>query len=213
MTTSWLNVSRALVLLSGGLDSAVALWWTMRQGYDTVPLAFQYKGRPAREARAAREIARHAGLSLIEADLPFLMEPIDAKVHPDARVANSPPRGYIPARNAIFYSSAAFHAEILACSTIVGGHNAADAGRFPDATPDFFERFERLLAEGLWSPDGTSGPHFVMPLSSLTKLEVVALGRDLAVPMALSWSCYEDGEAPCAACPSCIERSAFTALA
>lgn len=206
-------MSRALVLLSGGLDSAVALWWTMREGHETVPLAYNYKGRPAREARAARELARHAGLSLLEADLPFLAEPIDADVHPDARVANEPPRGYIPARNAIFYSAAAYHAEILACSIIVGGHNAADVNRFPDATPDFFARFERLLDEGMWTPEGTRGPHFVMPLSALSKNGVVAMGRDLGVPVGLSWSCYEDGEAPCGACPSCIERSAISALA
>ncbi|MFA5862237.1 MAG: 7-cyano-7-deazaguanine synthase [Candidatus Thermoplasmatota archaeon] len=207
---------RALVLLSGGLDSAVALWWAQRAGHDIVPLTYRYKGRPVREARAARDLADRAGLHLIEADLPFLAEPADAPlVHERSRVARDAPRGYIPARNAIFYATAAYYAELLACDIIVGGHHAEDAARFPDATPSFFERFERIVQDGLWSPDEgpPHGPSLVMPLIALTKLEVVALGRELGVPMALAWSCYEDGEAPCGACPSCTERHGVAAEA
>lgn len=200
---------RALVLLSGGLDSAVALWWARREGHDLVPLAYRYKGRPAREARAARELSARAGVHLTEVDLPFLAEPADTPlVHPRSRVAKDAPRAYIPARNAIFYAIAAYHAELLACDIIVGGHNAEDASRFPDASPPFFERLEGILKDGLWSPEGRSPrtPNLVMPLLTLDKLGVVALGRELGVPMALAWSCYEDGEAPCGACPSCAER-------
>lgn len=191
---------RALVLLSGGLDSAVALWWAIDQGYDVVPLSFRYRGRPGRESRAARALAQRAGLAIVEADLPFLEEPA-----PEGRW-RAAPRGYIPARNAIFYASAAYHAQILECDIIVGGHNRDDASRFPDANADFFARFERLLGEGLWRADGRATPRLVMPLHTLTKLEVVALGRELGVPLALAWSCYEDGEAPCGVCPSCVER-------
>jgi 7-cyano-7-deazaguanine synthase len=106
----------------------------------------------------------------------------------------------------VFYASAAFHAEALACDAIVGGHNADDAARFPDASRAFFERFESVVNDGLWGPPGARGPRLVMPLLDLSKLDVVALGRALRVPMALAWSCYEDGEAPCGACPSCTER-------
>lgn len=192
--------TRALVLLSGGLDSAVALWWALREGHDVVPLSFRYRGRPARESRAARSLAERAGLRILEVDLPFLEEPAAEGCWRDA------PRGYVPARNAIFYASAAYHAEILNCGLIVGGHNRDDAARFPDASADFFARFERLLGEGLWHPGGRAPPRLAMPLSALSKLQVVALGRELGVPMAIAWSCYEDGEAPCGACPSCIER-------
>jgi 7-cyano-7-deazaguanine synthase len=202
---------RALVLLSGGLDSAVALWWALRERHDAVALSFRYKGRPANEARAARELAARAGLALVEADLPFLAEPADlppGRLHARSRLARSPPRGYIPARNAVFYSSAAFFAEVHACDLVVGGHNADDAARFPDASPAFFERLGALLREGLWAGGEAraSTPTLLMPLATLPKLGVVALGRELGVPMALAWSCYEDGEAPCGACPACAER-------
>lgn len=204
---------RALVLLSGGLDSAVALAWALHEGHEVVALSYRYKGRPAREARAARALAEHAGVALLEADLPFLAEPADAPdLHADSRVAIGAPRGYIPARNAIFYACAAYHAEIHACELVVGGHNADDAGRFPDATHRFFARLESLLADGLWSPQAPEPrashppPRFVMPLQGLTKRGVVALGRELGVPLTIAWSCYEDVESPCGACPSCVER-------
>lgn len=201
-------LTRALVLLSGGLDSAVALWWTLREGHEPVALSFLYPGRPASEVRAARDLAATAGAPLVESSLPFLREPADAEVDPGSRLRKGPPRGYIPARNAVFYASAAYHAEILGCDTIIGGHNADDADRFPDATPGFFDELGRLLDAGLWRPPGTRGPRLVMPLARLDKAEVVALGRTLGVPLAMAWSCYEDGVAPCGTCPSCIERRA-----
>lgn len=191
---------RALVLLSGGLDSAVALWWTLREGHDVVALSFRYPGRPAREVHAARELAERAGVRLVEAEMPFLREPEGGRFA-------AAPRGYVPARNATFYAAAAYHAEVLDREAIVGGHNADDAARFPDASAGFFARLEAILSDGLWSLDGSPGPRLVMPLSGLTKLQVVALGRELRVPLALAWSCYEDGEAPCGACPSCVERA------
>ena len=189
-----------MVLLSGGLDSAVALWWALDAGHEVVPLSFRYRGRPGHEARAARSLAERAGLVLVEADLPFLEEP-----EREGRW-RAAPRGYIPARNAVFYASAAYHAQTLACDIIVGGHNRDDAARFPDASAEFFQRLDRLLGEGLWRDGARAPPRLVMPLIGRTKLEVVALGRELRVPMALAWSCYEDGEAPCGACPSCLQR-------
>lgn len=191
---------RALVLLSGGLDSAVALWWALREGHDVVALSFRYPGRPLREARAARDLAARAGVRLVEADVPFLREPEGGRFR-DA------PRGYVPARNAVFYAAAAYHAEVLDRDAVVGGHNADDAARFPDASPAFFARLEALLGDGLWTPPGARAPRLVMPLSRLTKRQVVALGRELRAPLGLAWSCYEDGDAPCAACPSCVERA------
>lgn len=199
------------MLFSGGLDSAVALWWARAEGHEVVALSYRYHGRPQREVVAARELARAAGVELIEADLPFLRE--DPALHPASRLHQGAPRGYIPARNAIFYACACYHAEALACDIVVGGHNGADAERFPDAAPAFFHRLERLLHDGLWTPAGTRGPRLVMPLAQRSKLDVVALGRELGVPLALSWSCYEDGELPCGACPSCLERMTLPPLA
>src|SRR5205823_6291847 len=143
-----------------GLDSAVALWWALAEGHDVAPLSFRYRGRPAREARAARSLAERAGLAIVEADLPFLEEPEREGRWRDA------PRGYIPARNAVFYASAAYYAQVLDCDIIVGGHNRDDATRFPDASPEFFARFEKLLGDGLWRDTGPRprpSPRLVMP--------------------------------------------------
>lgn len=193
---------RALVLLSGGLDSAVALWWSKREGHQTVALAYAYPGRPKEEARAARDLADHAGVRLDEVPLPFVVEP------EGGRFAGAP-RGYIPGRNALFYAAAAHRAEVAGFDLIVGGHNADDARRFPDASPAYFARLGALLADGLWLPRDARAPRLVMPLAALTKREVAALGRELGAPLALSWSCYEDGEAPCGTCPSCTDRLAL----
>lgn len=191
---------RALVLLSGGLDSAVALWHARAAGHEVVALSFRYPGRPLKEARAARELARLAAVPHHEADLPFLREP-------EGGAFALAPRGYIPGRNALFYAAAAYHAEIVGCQVVVGGHNADDAARFPDARASFFQRLGALLDAGLWGLPGRPALRLEMPLATLTKKEVVALGRSLRVPLALAWSCYEDGEAPCGACPSCLERA------
>jgi 7-cyano-7-deazaguanine synthase len=194
---------RALLLLSGGLDSAVALWWARAEGLDVIPLSFTYPGRPRGEARAARALAERAGTPPpLEAHLPFLREARDAG-WADA------PRGYVPARNALFYAAAVHHAELLACGVVIGGHNGGDGERFPDATRAFFTPLEALLAQGLWrtGSDVRAPPRLLMPLLDLTKRDVVALGRRLGAPLELAWSCYEDGPAACGACPACVENA------
>lgn len=194
---------RALVLLSGGIDSAVALWWALDAGHEVVPLSFVYPGRPRGEADAARALAACARVPApLEAPLPFLRE---ASEVPGWEAA---PRGYVPARNALFYAAAAFHAELLGCNLVVGGHNGGDGDRFPDASPGFFRDLERLLGRGLWRPPGGErpGPRLTMPLLRLSKREVVELGRALGVPLDLAWSCYEDGDVACGECPSCLEN-------
>ena len=193
-------MARALVLLSGGLDSTVALWWALDRGMEAVALSFRYPGRPRGEERAAREVATRAGLRLREADVPFLLEARDADPH---RFARAPP-GYVPSRNALFYAAACHHAQILGCEAIVGGHNAEDAACYPDASAAFFADLERLLLRGLWVAPGAPPPRLVMPLLGLTKDEVLALGERLGAPVERTWSCYEDGGAPCLACPACL---------
>lgn len=196
-------MARALVLLSGGLDSAVAYWWALREGLDPVALSFHYPGRPRGEVEATRGLVRAAGRNdLIECELPFLQEAADGA--PGA-FASAPP-GYIPARNALFYAVAAHHAQILGCGLIVGGHNAEDAARYPDASASFFGDLEPLLRRGLWIPPGGEAPALRMPLIGLGREEVIALGGRLGAPLETTWSCYEDGAAPCGACPACLRR-------
>lgn len=207
-------MDRAIVLLSGGIDSAVALWWA-KQRYEVYCLSFDYHLRPQAEIRATTALAQAAGAKrLLRVDLPFLKEagdmPSCLRLNPALIDA---PEGYVPARNLVFYSLAAYHAEALGARTLVGGHHGADGRTFPDASREFFGSFEALAQMGVWS--FRKDPLRVeLPLASLAKEGVLRLAQELGAPLALTWSCYGDGPAPCGACSSCRERSAaFVAAA
>lgn len=201
------RVAPALVLVSGGLDSTVALWSVLRQGREVVPLTFHYPGRPRGEIRATEAVLAASGAGpAVEADLPFLYEAGDADARRKSRRFAAAPPGYIPARNALFYAAACYHAQILGCDAVVGGHNAEDAATFPDASAAFFADLESLLRRGLWRGPGVPAPRLEMPLLRIPKDEVVHLGHRLGAPVDLTWSCYEDGETPCATCPACMRR-------
>lgn len=202
---------RALVLLSGGLDSTVATWWALEQGYDVKALTLHYYKRPPPEVDATRAIADEAGIELVEAELPWLRELEDPR-HPlleNEQLEATFPEGYLPARNAIFYAIGAYHAEIMGRERLIGGHNGADPDRFPDVRPSFFEDLGSLLDKGLVTRPGLQ---IEQPLLGSTKAEVVERGRQLDAPLSLAWSCYETGPDPCGECPSCrTRRGAFEA--
>lgn len=195
---------RALVLLSGGLDSTVALWWALDQGYEVTALTFNYFKRPPPEREATQRIAEEADVELVELDLPWLRE-LEDPVHPllDNADLEDAPEGYVPARNPILYAIAGHVAEIIGAEVIVGGHNGVDPDRFPDASPSFFERFGDLLADSLASEPEVS---IEQPLFGMDKTQVVELGLELGAPIETSWSCYERGPKPCEECPSCRSR-------
>lgn len=194
---------RALVLLSGGLDSTVALWWAAHEGYEPVALTFRYHGRPRGEARACKDIvAASPATEAHEVDLPFLKEANDID---STRFAGAPP-GYIPFRNALFYAAASFHAQALDCCIVVGGHNREDAALYPDAERKFFDELQGVLDRGAWRGEEVVVPKLVMPLIELDREAVLALGETLGAPVEITWSCYEDHEAPCGVCPACMRR-------
>jgi 7-cyano-7-deazaguanine synthase len=200
---------RAIVLLSGGLDSAVALYWARAQGWEVFPIEFEYFGRPGRERRACLELRAHAGIPhALAVPLPFLREAVDVPAQDLVNPALArAPEGYVPVRNLIFYALAAYHAEILAARYIVGGHNRTDYESFPDAGRSFWDSLNTLLKIAMWS-HAEVGTEIVLPLIELTKHEVVSLGMKLGVPLEATWSCYFDAEQPCGACASCQERAA-----
>lgn len=207
-------MEQAIVLLSGGVDSAVALWWAKARGWDVHPLTFEYFGRPKKEDEAMQALVARAGVRPVRhVALPFLQEIDDLRKERaigNARLLESP-EGYIPARNLIFYSLAAYHAEIDGIRYIVGGHNGTDPEAFPDAGPRFFESLNRILRRSLWSSK-TTPVEAVIPLSGKSKADVVRMGVAMGVPFGVTWSCYWNRPVHCGTCQSCRERKeAFAA--
>ncbi|MBZ5495252.1 MAG: 7-cyano-7-deazaguanine synthase [Acidobacteriia bacterium] len=204
---------RAIVLLSGGVDSAVALYWARSQNWDIFALEFEYYERPERERRSCRDLCTHAGISnRIVAPIQFIREISDI---PAPELANPAlaraPQGYIPLRNLIFYSLSGYHAEILGARHIVGGHNRTDCESFPDAGKPFWEQLNQIFKIAIWSHSEVQ-TEIILPLIDMGKAEVVRLGSELRVPFELTWSCYFNADCPCGACASCLERAeAFAA--
>lgn len=207
-------MDEAIVLLSGGIDSAVTLWWAKAQGYDVRPLTFDYFGRPKREHAAIEALVRKAGVKDVRTvPLPFLKEVDDLRPDGFANAAlKGSPEGYIPGRNLVFYSLAAYYAELDGARYLIGGHNGIDPESFPDASPKFFSFLNEMFRLSLWSYD-RSPLKVLVPLSGLSKEDVLRMGFDMKVPFEVTWSCYWDKDVHCGTCVSCQERkAAFEAL-
>jgi len=190
----------ALVLLSGGIDSAAALAWAHQNFSQVKTISFQYYLRPFRERLAVFRLLQHFPSSLLEMPLSFLKEAADF----DPKLADQVPQGYISNRNMIFYSIAAHFAEMHGCDALVGGHTAEDQDAFPDAGASFFKHLEDLINEALQMKK----IRIQLPLSQYSKLQVLEKAREWKVPFDCTWSCYWDQSLPCGQCVSCIERAA-----
>ena len=204
---------KAIVLLSGGIDSATTLYWAHKKGYNLIAISFNYHLRPENEKRAALKLAESLGIKVIEVPTEYLKEAIDSRIKglpvPSAIYA---PEGFIPARNLVFYSITAYYAEVYGCNFIIGGHIAADPIKFPDADKNFFKSLEELIKKGKHHKDD-SDIKIILPLIKMTKVDVVKLAKKLNVPFNWTWSCYSEGDKPCGECSSCLMRKeAFIAL-
>ncbi|HKZ89575.1 MAG TPA: 7-cyano-7-deazaguanine synthase [Thermoplasmata archaeon] len=207
-------MDRAIVLLSGGVDSAVALAWAKERGWDVRPLTFDYFARPKKEAIAMEALAAHSHVGPVRhVDLPFLKEVDDLRKEGlENPTLLRAPESYVPARNLIFYGLAAHFAERDGARYIVGGHNGIDPKSFPDSSPKFFEFVNEVYRLGLWTYD-RAPVKVVVPLSGMSKADVVRMGLERGVPFEATWSCYWDRETHCGTCPSCRERrEAFAAV-
>ncbi len=196
----------AILLLSGGMDSAVALHWAHQEGYYIIALSYNYNLRPQNEKKAAQKLAQSLQIKLIEVPLSFLKESIDLRIEgfPVPSAVNAP-EGFIPSRNLVFYSIAGYYAEVFDCEVIIGGHIAIDPEDFPDASLKFFEDLEILINKGKHNKDKNTRK-LLFPLAKMTKMDVVNLAKKLKVPLEWTWSCYSDGEQPCGKCNSCRKR-------
>jgi 7-cyano-7-deazaguanine synthase len=210
--------ARAVVLLSGGLDSATTLAVAREQGYECFALSFDYGQRHARELESAQQIAaslgaaRHLTLRLDLRAVGGSALTDDIKV-PKGRsheaIGAGIPVTYVPARNTIFLSHALAWAETLGSQDIFIGVNALDYSGYPDCRPEFIEAFERLANLATRAGvEGTSRFRVHTPLIALSKAQIVARAHELGVNLSLTWSCYEpepDGRA-CGLCDSCLLR-------
>jgi len=207
---------RAVVLLSGGLDSYTAAAIARRQRFTLFALTIDYGQRHARELEAARRIARALGIERhLEMDLDLRAiggsSLTAAEDVPQGRDLDSPaiPSTYVPARNTIFLSLALGWAEVLGAHDIVIGVNALDYSGYPDCRPEFIAAFERVANVGTRA--GVEGARFRIhtPLIALGKADIIRRGLELGLDYGLTHSCYDplaDGR-PCGGCDSCRLRA------
>jgi 7-cyano-7-deazaguanine synthase len=207
---------RAVVLLSGGLDSYTAAAMTAAEGFSLCALTIRYGQRHARELEASRLVAAALGVeqhlelgvdlrafggSSLTSNVPV---PVDRDLSADGI-----PSTYVPARNTIFLSLALAWAEVLGATDLVMGVNALDYSGYPDCRPEFVAAFETLASRATRA--GVEGAHFHVhtPLIEMSKAEIIRKGLSLGLDYGLTLSCYApllDGM-PCGRCDSCALRA------
>jgi 7-cyano-7-deazaguanine synthase len=211
---------RAVLLLSGGLDSYTAGAIARADGYELYALTVRYGQVHEREVEAARHVARALAVTRhLELDVPLATIGGSALVGegeiPKDRVldreadAGGIPSTYVPARNTVFLSLAMAWAEVIGAEAIVIGVNALDYSGYPDCRPEYLRAFERVAA--LATRAGVEGRplRILAPLLEWSKAQIIRRGLDLGVDYGLTWSCYDPspGGAPCGRCDSCFLRA------
>jgi 7-cyano-7-deazaguanine synthase len=205
---------KAIVLLSGGLDSTVCMAVARDQGFEPLPISFNYQQRHAREVECARKVADFYKVSrhlVIDTN----MAAIGGSALTDAAVGvpsgdvtrHDIPVTYVPARNLIFLSYALGYAEVTGADHIFIGVNALDYSGYPDCRPEFIQLFQQL-ADYSTKASVADGRKIKIetPLIQLSKQEIVKLGVRLAAPLELTTSCYRGGNVACGTCDSCLLR-------
>jgi 7-cyano-7-deazaguanine synthase len=207
---------KAVLLLSGGLDSYTAGAIAKSEGYDLYALTMRYGQVHAREIESARNVARALGaVRHVELDVPLSTFGGSSLVGdgeiPKGRAvdANDIPSTYVPARNTVFLSLALAWAEVVGAGAIVVGVNAVDYSGYPDCRPEYLSAFERLAS--LATKQGVEGRalKILAPLATLSKADIIRRGNALGLDYSLTLSCYDpdpDGT-PCGRCDSCSLRA------
>jgi 7-cyano-7-deazaguanine synthase len=199
-------MKNAIVLLSGGLDSAAALWWAKRK-WQVYALTIRFGSLNTNEVRSARRLAAMAKVVRhMIIDLKFLkqMSELRGKVKKQPKEWERIPRTYIPSRNTIFFGIASYYAEIYGATHIVTGHIARDP--FPDSKPSYIRAMNVALTRGSWL-GRKYRTKIITPLSRTDKVGIVRLALKLGVPLSLTWSCHRNGKMPCGRCKGCMNRS------
>jgi 7-cyano-7-deazaguanine synthase len=208
------RAERAVVLLSGGLDSATVLAMARAEGREVYALSFDYGQRHRQELEAARLLARSAG-AMEHLVIPIDLRPFggsaltgDLAVPKDALGGMSIPVTYVPARNTIFLALAVAFAETRAAREIWLGVNAVDFSGYPDCRPEFIEAFQKVIFTGTRSGVEQGYPRVRTPLMKMSKAEIITAGTALGVDYSATRSCYDPDRsgAACGHCDSCLLR-------
>ena len=211
-------MSKIVTLLSGGLDSAVLLWWLKSQGNEVTAIAFNYGQRHIRELDHARELFRISGIAdLIVVDMPSVGRNLQGSSQTDMRVdvpeghyaADNMKTTIVPNRNMIMLSIAAGIAMSRGIKAVAFAAHAGDHAIYPDCCGVFKLQFELALNAAMGCEDfGVAAPFINMP-----KQAIVTIGAKLGVPFEKTWSCYKGLDLHCGKCGTCVERREAFALA
>ena len=203
------NKEKVIVLLSGGLDSAVCLWLMKENNFEIYTITFNYFKRFKKEIQSCLKIATFAQVKEHKIiDLSFLSEFEDEEYSHSShllKINKFIPANYISSRNLIYYSIAAWWAEKIGASRIIGGHIKDDIVHFPDTTSEFFSLLTKSINMGNY---GSSSHKYqiIIPLHNYTKLDVLEEAIRLDLPINLTWSCQRREDIACGICHSCKSR-------
>lgn len=214
---------KAVVLLSGGLDSSTVLYQAKVDGYKCHALSFDYQQRHRRELESAKAIARCAGVKehqIISFDLrqwggsALTDDAIDLPEHRSLdEMSQNIPITYVPARNTIFLSFGLSYAEAIGATAIYLGVNALDYSGYPDCRPDYIQAMQKVCELGTKQGREGQAIKIITPLIDLKKTSIIQLGNQLGVPWEYTWSCYSSGDVACGVCDSCqLRLAAFAEL-
>jgi 7-cyano-7-deazaguanine synthase len=212
--------TKAIVILSGGLDSTTCMGMAQEQGFELYPITFDYGQRHRMEIDNARQVARYyqcepnhkvislgflgefGGSALTDETMDIPHSPISN----DTEAVSDIPVTYVPGRNLLFLSIASSYAEVVGAEAIYIGVNALDYSGYPDCRPDFIHKFEEVVA--LATKAGVEGTKLRIetPLIHLSKADIIREGIKLGVPYQLTTSCYNGHEQACGQCDSCRLR-------
>lgn len=215
---------KVVVILSGGMDSAVVLWLYKTLGYELHAISFDYGQRHKRELHSAGALAHFAGCASHEVvDMSSIKSLLKGSSQTDLTVpvphghytAENMKKTVVPNRNMIMISVAAAHAIALKAPTLAYGAHAGDHAIYPDCRPEFGKALAKAILLGDWNP-----PRLAAPFVDMTKTQITRLGHKLGVPFDETWSCYDPqvsplpfGYAHCGKCGTCVERREAFALA
>lgn len=203
-------MKKAVVLLSGGLDSTTCMAIAKSEGYDIYPISFDYGQRHNGELECAKKVAKYFDVKehrIIRMDNVGGSALTDKEIDvPDYKGDGEIPITYVPARNILFLSYALGYAEVIGAEAIFIGVSAVDYSGYPDCRPEFIQAFQKVVNEG--TAAGVKGQliQIEAPLIHLSKGETIKIGTKFGAPYELTTSCYRGGEKACGECDSCVLR-------